>query len=133
MDEDQRGIEVLVVLLDIFCIIFGRLPLVYCIEVETGVVNLNGLEEHSESILKTTSLSDQPSEPYNTAEHTILDRFAMMGPPSHFFHPSQGSPCVVTPARTWLAMSDVGTSRVDVGLLWRLGRRGECLAVICEL
>ena len=51
--KDERGIKVLVVLLDIVCIILGCLLLVYSVEVETGVVMLDGLEEHSESFLET--------------------------------------------------------------------------------
>ena len=51
--EYQGSIEVLVVLLDVVHIILCRLPLVYCIEIEPGVVSLDGLEECSESVLKT--------------------------------------------------------------------------------
>jgi hypothetical protein len=50
--ENQGGIEVLVVLLDVVRVILGRLPLVHRVEIETGVVVLDGLEEHSESILE---------------------------------------------------------------------------------
>jgi len=51
--EDQGGVEVLVVLFDIVRIILGRLLLVHGVEIETGVVVLDGLEECSESILET--------------------------------------------------------------------------------
>ena len=40
--EYQGGIEVLVVLLDILHIVLGRLLLVYRIEIEAGVVGLDG-------------------------------------------------------------------------------------------
>ena len=54
--ENQRGIEVLVVLLDVVRVIFGGLSLVHRIEVEPRVVVLDGLEERSESILETMSV-----------------------------------------------------------------------------
>jgi len=50
--EDQGGVEVLVVLLNIVCVILDRLLLVHGVEIETGVIVLDGLEEYSESILK---------------------------------------------------------------------------------
>jgi len=50
--EDQRGVEVFVVLLDIVRVILGRLLLVHRIEIETGVVVLDRLEERPESILE---------------------------------------------------------------------------------
>jgi len=50
----QGGIEVLVILLDVVHIILSRLPLVHRVEVEAGIVGLDGLEERSESFLKTT-------------------------------------------------------------------------------
>ena len=52
--ENQGSIEVLVILLDIVHIIFRCLLLVYCIEIETRVVVLEGLEERSEGISETT-------------------------------------------------------------------------------
>ena len=52
--EYQGGIEVIVVFLDIVHIILDRLPVVNRVEVEAGVVGLDGFEESSESILKTT-------------------------------------------------------------------------------
>jgi len=51
--KDQGGVEVFVILFDIVCIILGRLLLVHRVEIETGVVVLDGLEECSESILET--------------------------------------------------------------------------------
>jgi hypothetical protein len=50
--EYQGSVEVLVVLLDVVRVILHRLSLVKGIEVEAGVVGLDGLEERSESILK---------------------------------------------------------------------------------
>ena len=52
--EYQGSVEVLVVLLDIVGIVLGCLLLVYCIEIETGVVILEGLEKRSEGISETT-------------------------------------------------------------------------------
>jgi len=51
-DEYQGGIEVLIVLLDVVGVVLGRLPLVHGVEVETGIVGLDGLEESPESILE---------------------------------------------------------------------------------
>ena len=54
--ENQGGIEVLVILLDIVHIVLHRLSLVHRIEVDAGVVGLDGLEERSESILEAGSV-----------------------------------------------------------------------------
>jgi len=54
--EDQGGVEVLVVLLDVVRIVLDRLLLVDRVEIEAGVVVLDGLEECSESILEATSV-----------------------------------------------------------------------------
>ena len=78
--EDQGGIEVLVVLLDIVCIIFGRLLLVHSVEIETGVVVLDGLEECSESILEATFVQVCGRSDV-CVERTTLDRFAVEGCP----------------------------------------------------
>jgi len=43
--EYQRGIEVLVVLLDIVGIVLGRLSLVHRVEVEARIARLDELEE----------------------------------------------------------------------------------------
>ena len=45
---------VLVILLDILSIALSRLPLVHRVEIEIGVVILDGLEKCSESILEAT-------------------------------------------------------------------------------
>ena len=55
MYEYQGGIEVVVVLLDVVRIVLGRLPLVHGVEVEAGIVGLDGLEESPESILEAAS------------------------------------------------------------------------------
>jgi len=52
--EDQGGVEVFVVLLDVICVILVGLPLVHRVEIETGIIVLDGLEECSESILEAT-------------------------------------------------------------------------------
>jgi hypothetical protein len=51
--ENQGGIEVFVVLLDIIGVVFCRLFLVNCVEIETSVIVLNGLEKRPKSILET--------------------------------------------------------------------------------
>jgi len=54
-DEYQGGIEVLVVLLDVVGVVLTRLPLVHSVEVDTGIIGLDGLEEGSESVLEAGS------------------------------------------------------------------------------
>jgi len=54
-NEYQGGVEVLVVLLDVVGIVLYCLPLVHGVEVDTGIVCLDGLEEDSESILEAGS------------------------------------------------------------------------------
>jgi len=61
--ENQGGIEVFVVLPDIVRVILGRLFLVRRIEVETGVVGLDGLKKHSESILEAMSVERPATQP----------------------------------------------------------------------
>jgi hypothetical protein len=53
--EYQGGIEILVVLLDVVRIVLGRLPLVHGVEVDAGIVGLDGLEESSKGILEAAS------------------------------------------------------------------------------
>ena len=53
--EDQGGVQVLVIFLDVVGIVLHRLSLVHCIEIEAGIVGLDGLEEDSEGILEATS------------------------------------------------------------------------------
>jgi hypothetical protein len=60
--ENQRSVEVLFVLLDIIGVVLGRLPLVHHVEVEAGVVGLDGLEERFESIVKAM-YSKRPTTP----------------------------------------------------------------------
>jgi len=38
--ENERGVEVLVILLDVVYIVLGRLPLVHGVEVDVGVIGL---------------------------------------------------------------------------------------------
>ena len=52
--ENEGGVEVLVVLLDVVRVVLHRLPVVHRIEVEAGIVGLDGLEECPESILQAT-------------------------------------------------------------------------------
>ena len=50
--ENQGGVEVLVVLLDILRVVLGCLPLVHGVEVESRIISLDGLEECPEGILE---------------------------------------------------------------------------------
>ena len=95
--KNERGIEVLVVLLDIVHIVLGCLLLVYRIEIETGVVVLYGLEERSERILETTLPLSQRSatQLLQHVERTTSDRFAMVGILSRHIHLFQCPPLVV--------------------------------------
>lgn len=51
--EYQGGIQVLVILLDVVRIVVSRLPLVHRVEIEPGVVVLDGLEERPEGVFQT--------------------------------------------------------------------------------
>lgn len=48
----QGSIEVLIVFFDIGHVIFGRLPLVHCVEIEPRIVVLDRLEEYPQSIFE---------------------------------------------------------------------------------
>jgi len=52
--ENQGGVEVLVVLLDVVHIVLGRLPLVHGVEVDAGIIGLDGLEERPQGVLEST-------------------------------------------------------------------------------
>jgi len=79
--KNQGGVEVPVVLLDIVRIMLGCLPLVHRIEVETGVISLDGLKERSESILETTLIQRSATQPTSYAELTTSDRFVVAESP----------------------------------------------------
>jgi hypothetical protein len=49
--ENQGGIEVLVVFLHVFGIVFHCLSLVHGVEIELGVIVLDGLEVHPQGLL----------------------------------------------------------------------------------
>ena len=51
--KNKGGIEVLIVLPDIFGVVFCRLFLVHCVEIETNVIVLNGFGERPKGILRT--------------------------------------------------------------------------------
>ena len=53
--EYQCCVEILVVFLDVVRIVLGRLPLVHGVEVNAGVICLDGRNEISESILDARS------------------------------------------------------------------------------
>ena len=52
MHENQGGVEVIIVLLDVISIILGHLFLVHCVEIKASVAILDGLEERYKSILE---------------------------------------------------------------------------------
>lgn len=86
--EDQGGIEVLVVLPDIIRVIFSCFFLVRRIEVETGVVALDRLKEHPESILEALPVQRPATQPTQDLRRTILGQFAVVESPFHPYRPS---------------------------------------------
>ena len=85
--ENQRNVEVLVVLLDVVRVIVGRLPLVDGVEVEARVVVLDRFEERSEGIMEATSLQWSETQPTEDLKRTISDLFAVVGSLLHPFLP----------------------------------------------
>ena len=53
--EDQGGVQILVIFLDVVGIVLRGLSIVHRIEVEAGIIGLDGLEEDSECILEAKS------------------------------------------------------------------------------
>jgi len=93
--ENQGGVEVLVVLLDVVCIILSCLLLVHRVEIEVGVVVLDGLEKRSESILEATFVQWHVVEAMWDTERTTLDRFVAEGCQFHPLRPfSPFCPCL---------------------------------------
>jgi hypothetical protein len=91
-DEYQGGIEVLVVLLDVVGIVLGGLPLVHRVEVDAGIIGLDGLKEGPESILKTTFSQWSAARTMEGVRRTTWDRFAVAGIPFRPFHSFQHHP-----------------------------------------
>ena len=81
--KNECGVEVLVMLLDVVHIVFGRLPLVHGVEVDAGVIGLDGLEEGSQSILDATPGQWPTTQTVKGVECTTLDRFSAVGIPVH--------------------------------------------------
>ena len=79
--ENQGGVEVLVILPDIVCIVLCCLPLVHRIEVESGVIALDRLKERSEGILEARSVQRPATEPMQDLRRTTLGQFAAAGSP----------------------------------------------------
>ena len=71
--------EVLAVLLDVVGVVVHRLSLVHGVEVEAGIVGLYGLEESSESILKTTPAERSTMRAMQCVERTTSDLFTAVG------------------------------------------------------
>ena len=49
--EDQGGTKIIVILLHVLSIILDRLSLIHGVEIELGVIFLDGLEIHPQGIL----------------------------------------------------------------------------------
>lgn len=60
--ENQCGIELLVVLLDVAGVVLGRLSLVYLPEVDVGIVGLDGLGKRSGRILRAESVQESATQ-----------------------------------------------------------------------
>ena len=67
-------------------IVLHRLPLVHGVEAEAGVVGLDGLEEKSESIVKTTPIQRSTVQMMQCVERTTRGRSAVVGIPFRDFH-----------------------------------------------
>jgi len=90
--KNQGGVEVLVVLLDVVHIVLGRLPLVHGVEVDTGIIGLDGLEEGSQGVLETTPSQRSETQTMEGVTRTTLDRFLAAGIPFRSFRSFQHSP-----------------------------------------
>ena len=111
--ENEGGIEVLVILLDIVHIVLGCLLLVYRVEVETGVVLLDGLEEYSESFLETARSQRPATRVAEGVERTTSDRSAVVGILSCPLHHLRCLPLVV--ACGWISVDvEDSVDRADV-------------------
>lgn len=87
MTQNQCSVEVLVVLHDIVRVIPGCLLLAHCAEVEASIAVLNGLKEHSESVLKVMFVQRLETQPTQYFKRTIPDRFSL----------AKGLPCPLHP------------------------------------
>ena len=85
--ENERNVEVLVVLLDIVGVIVGRLPFVDGVEVESRVIVLDRWEERFESILEAISVQLPATQPTQGPKRTTLDRFAVVTCPVRPYRP----------------------------------------------
>ena len=72
-------------LLGVVGIVPGHLPLVHCVEVETGIICLDRLEESPESILEATPSQWSAVQAMQGVERATWDRFATRGTPFRFF------------------------------------------------
>ena len=77
--ENQSGIEVLVVLLDVVRVVFSRLSLVHRVEIESSVVVLDGLEQCPKSILEAAFVQQHVVETMWDVERTTVDQSAAEG------------------------------------------------------
>ena len=75
--EYQRRVEIFVVFLDVVRIVLGRLPLVHGVEVNAGVICLDGRDETSESVVDAGCGQMAGIRGRKGIERTISDRFAV--------------------------------------------------------
>ena len=90
--ENECGVEILVVLLDVVHIVLGRLPLVHGVEVEAGIICLDGLKKRSQGILEATPSQRSEMQMMEGVTRTTLDRFAVVGIPFLSFRSFQHRP-----------------------------------------
>jgi len=83
--KDQGSVEVLIIFLDIVGVVLGCLLLVYRVEIETGIVVFDGLEECSEGILETAPSQRPATQAVHRVERTTSDRFVVAGILRHPF------------------------------------------------
>ena len=121
MRENQGGVEVLVVLLDVVRVVFRCLPFIHGVEVESRVVSLDGLEEGPESILEAASGHQSTTKAMWRNLHTTLDRFSVAGTLFHSSHPFR--------CRSWVMRARVRSANGDMA--W--ARRVSILAQLDEV
>ena len=126
--ENERSIEVLFILLDVVHIVLGRLPLVHGVEVDTGIIGLDGLEERSQSVLDAAPGQQSTTHTMEGVERTTLDRFAGVGIPFRSFRSFrsfQHHPWLAV--RVWVQSTDrrdgVIPTDVDTIAIWRVKRK----------
>ena len=75
--EYQCCVEILVVFLDVVRIVLGRFPLVHGVEVNAGVICLDGRDEVSQNVMDAGSGQRTAIRGRNGIERTTSDRFVV--------------------------------------------------------